>query len=103
MRLGQVIGRVTLHSGDPAFHAGRFLLVQPLSKEQVHAQSKGQAPDRLAKGNSLVVYDQIGAGSGDIIGYVEGREATAPFDDPVPPIDALNCSILDTVFHNPPA
>jgi microcompartment protein CcmK/EutM len=34
MRLGFVIGRLTLTLADPALTGGRFLLVQPLSRAQ---------------------------------------------------------------------
>lgn len=97
MRLGHVIGRTTLSVQEPAFHGGRFLVVMPLSREQIGGASL--LPP--AVGNSLVVYDNLGAGIGDTIGYVEGAEATAAFDGPIP-LDALNCAIVDTIFYNPP-
>ena len=34
MRLGYVIGKAALGISDPALKGGRFLLVQPLSREQ---------------------------------------------------------------------
>jgi microcompartment protein CcmK/EutM len=46
------------------------------------------------------VYDDLGAGVGDIIGYVEGAEAAAPFKNPTP-VDAINTAIIDRVFYNP--
>jgi len=98
MRLGYVIGRVTLAKLDPAYRGARLLLVQPLSKDQF----KGAAMTPLAKGNSLVVYDNLGAGAGHIIGFTEGAEASAPFHDPTP-VDAFNAAIVDKVFYNPPA
>lgn len=98
MRLGHVIGRVVLSQQDPAYTGGRFLLVQPLDK----AQFKGAGVTPLAKGNSLVVYDNLGAGVGNIIGFTEGAEATAPFDNPTP-VDAYTAAIVDEIFYNPPA
>lgn len=98
MRLGHVIGRVTLAKQDPAYHGGRFLLVQPFGKEQFHGA--GMTP--LAKGSSLVVYDNLGAGVGNVIGFTEGAEATAPFDNPTP-VDAFTAAIIDAVFYTPPA
>ena len=109
MRLGHVIGRVTLSQQDPAYKGGRFLLVQPFDKGSyerervdgakplVHARS--DTP--LAKGNSLVVYDNLGADLGHIIGFTEGAEATAPFDQPTP-VDAFNAAIVDQIFYTPP-
>jgi len=98
MRLGHVIGRVTLARQDPSYRGGRFLLVQPLSKEGF----KGAAMSPLAKGNSLVVYDSLGAGVGHIVGYTEGSEAAMPFDQPTP-VDAYNAAIIDQIFYTPPA
>lgn len=97
MRLGHVIGRVTLSKQDPAFKGARFLLVQPFAKEQF----RGAAMTPLAKSLSLVVYDNLGAGLGNVIGFTEGAEATAPFDDPTP-VDAFNAAIVDEIFYAPP-
>ena len=97
MRLGHVIGRVTLSQQDPAYKGGRFLLVQPFSKEQF----AGAPMLPLAKGSSLVVYDNLGAGGGHVIAFTEGAEATAPFDQPTP-VDAFNAALIDQVFYTPP-
>ena len=98
MRLGHVIGKVTLSQQDPAYKGGRFLLVQPLSREQF----AGAAMTPLAPGSSLVVYDNLGAGLGHIIGFTEGAEATAPFPQPTP-VDAFNAAIVDRIFYTPPS
>ena len=97
MRLGHVIGRVTLSQQDPAYTGGRFLLVQPFAREQF----AGAAMTPLAKGNSLVVYDNLGADFGHVIGFTEGAEATAPFEKPTP-VDAFNAAIIDQIFYTPP-
>jgi ethanolamine utilization protein EutN len=98
MRLGHVIGKVTLSKQDPAYKGGRFLLVQPFAK----AQFAGAPMVPLAKGNSLVVYDNLGADLGHTIGFTEGAEATAPFENPTP-VDAFNAAIIDEIFYTPPA
>lgn len=98
MRLGSVIGKVTLSQCDPALRAGRFLLVQPWSRDEY--ASSGRAA--LAPGSTLVVYDALGAGTGHPIGFSEGAEATAPFDKPTP-IDAYCAVLVDNVFYNPPS
>ena len=97
MRLGHVIGRVILSKQDPAYKGGRFLLVQPFAKEQFC----GASMTPLASGNSLVVYDNLGAGLGHTIGFTEGAEAAAPFEQPTP-VDAFNAAIVDELFYNPP-
>jgi len=98
VKLGTVIGRVTLGKSVDLLHGGRFLVVSPLSREQYSlgldaAPSMGQDP-------SLVVYDNLGAGVGQIIGYEEGREAAQPFEV-YPPIDAINAVLVDRMFYNP--
>jgi microcompartment protein CcmK/EutM len=97
MRLGHVIGRVTLAQQDPAYKGGRFLLVQPFSREQF----AGAPLLPLAKGSSLVVYDNLGAGVGHVIAFTEGAEASAPFDQPTP-VDAFNAALVDQIFYTPP-
>ncbi len=97
MRMGKVIGNVTLGVSDPAYHAGRWLVVSPLSREQL----AGAGGDRISKEPSLVVFDNLGSGRGDWVAFVEGAEATAPFSFPIP-IDAYNVAILERVNYHPP-
>ena len=47
-----------------------------------------------------MVYDNLGAGEADIVGFVEGSEATAPFDGPTP-LDAITVAIFDQIDHHP--
>lgn len=97
MKLGQVIGRITLSVYESAYTSGRFIVVLPLSRKQI-----GGAPLKpLPKGNSLVVYDNLGAGLGNIISYVEGAEASVSFPEPTP-VDAINCAIIDEIDYDPP-
>jgi microcompartment protein CcmK/EutM len=97
MRLGTVIGRVTLSQEEPIYSGSRLLIVQPLSKEQF----AGAPAQPLAKGVSLVVFDQLGAGQGSIVGFTEGAEATQPFNGPAP-VDAYNACIIDQIYYQPP-
>jgi microcompartment protein CcmK/EutM len=99
MRVAQVIGRVTLSVQDPSFKAGRWLMVNPLDAGQFNDACR-QAP-ALSAQSSLVVYDNMGAGDGDIVGIVEGAEATAPFDYPIP-IDGITVAIFDSLSYEPP-
>ena len=97
MRLGHVIGNVTLGVCDAALRGGRFLIVQPYGK----AQFAGAGAIPLAKGASVVVYDELGAGVGQTVGFTEGAEASMPFAKPTP-VDAYNAAIVERVFYNPP-
>jgi carbon dioxide concentrating mechanism protein CcmL len=98
MRLGTVIGRVTLSRTVPAFEGGRWLMVSPFTRE--HFQRGTQTPPGLSKDFSLVVYDSLGGGVGQTIGFVEGREAAQPFERPTP-VDAINAALVDEIYYSP--
>ena len=98
MRLGTVIGRVTLSAVVPQLAGARWLIVSPFTRE--HFQRGAEAPAGLSKDPSLVVYDNLGGGIGQTIGFVEGREAACPFSAPTP-IDAINSALIDEINYNP--
>jgi carbon dioxide concentrating mechanism protein CcmL len=99
VRLGVVIGRVTLHQVTPALRGGRWLVVSPFTRD--HMQAGTSPPAGLGPDPTLVVYDDIGAGPGNTIGFVEGREAAVPLGVPAP-IDALHVAMVDEILHTPP-
>jgi len=89
---------VTLSKSSELLKGGRYLVVSPFSREQyAKGLDKGAG---MGKDPSLVVYDNLGAGVGHVIGYEEGREAAQPFEV-YPPIDAINAALVDTMFYNP--
>ncbi len=98
MRLGTVIGRVTLSRAVPALTGARWLVISPFTRD--HFQQGAETPAGLSKEPSLVIYDDLGGGVGQTVGFVEGREAACPFDEP-PPIDAVNAALVDHIFYNP--
>jgi carbon dioxide concentrating mechanism protein CcmL len=98
MKLGSVIGRVTLNRVIPELEGARWLLVSPFTRE--HFQRGSDTPSGLSADPTLVVYDNIGGGVGQTIGYVEGREAAMPFDKPTP-VDAINVALVDQVVYEP--
>jgi microcompartment protein CcmK/EutM len=98
MRLGTVIGRVTLAKAVPALAGARWLIVSPFTRE--HFQRGTKTPPGMSKDPSVVVYDDLGGGVGQTIGFIEGREAASPFDDPTP-IDAINAALVDEIFYSP--
>jgi len=98
MKLGTVIGRVTLSVAVPGLEGARWLIVSPFTRE--HYRRAEQQP--LGNGNepSLVVYDCLGGAVSQTIGYIEGREAAQPFDDPAP-VDAISAALVDEIFYVP--
>ena len=91
MRIGKVVGRVTLQPIYETLVGGRFLIVE--------VQDRFSLTGGVRKSNEfLVVYDHLGAGSGDTIAFSESREACMPFyPEKRVPIDAYNSAILDRV------
>jgi microcompartment protein CcmK/EutM len=98
MKLGTVIGRVTFSRMVPSLEGGRFLIVSPFSRDQY---LRGlEAPMSMGMDPSPVVYDNLGGGVGQVIGYEEGREAAQPFETPTP-VDAINAALVDEMFYSP--
>ncbi len=98
MRLGTVIGRVTLNQTLDCFKGARWLIVSPFNRE--HFQQGSEPMEGMSTEPSLVVYDDLGGSVGDTIGFVEGREAASPFVPPIA-IDAINAALVDHIFYNP--
>jgi microcompartment protein CcmK/EutM len=96
MKPAKVIGTVTLSLAAPAFKGARWLVVSPQGPDEL----TGNNPSGVSKDWTPVVYDNLGAGVGENILYVEGAEATQPFDYPIP-LDAINVAITDHVTFKP--
>jgi ethanolamine utilization protein EutN len=91
MRIGKVIGRITLSDAYETLTGGRFLLVQVQDRFALAGRPRQST-------ESLVVYDNLGAGEGDTIAFTESREAAMPFyPEKRIPLDAYNAAILDAV------
>ena len=98
MKLGAVIGRVTLCRVLPELEGARWLIISPFTRE--HYQNGTETPAGLSKDPSLVAYDSLGGSVGQTVGYIEGREAAQPFEKS-PPIDAITAALVDEIFYNP--
>ena len=85
MDLARVIGRVVCTQKNESLNARKLLLVQPLTIE-------GQET-----GMPLVAIDAVGAGAGERIFYVTGREASFAFIPDHVPTDATIVGIVDLV------
>jgi microcompartment protein CcmK/EutM len=95
MRIGRVVGRVTLNRAYSTLVGGRFVIVE------VQDRSALSGRPRMTSEN-VVVYDNLGASEGDLIAFAESREACMPFyPEKIVPLDAYNAAILDriTVTH----
>ncbi len=83
MRLGRVTGRLWSTIKIPAHEGKRFLVVQPIDKEGRDV------------GSTLVCLDSVGAGAGETIYWVRGREACIPFYPEQVASDATIVGIVD--------
>ena len=90
MRVGTVLGRVTLGVRHPAFVGEKLLLTLPWNTATFEGQESYDP--------AIVVYDQIGAGVGQDICISEGREAACPFPKPTP-VDAYCAALIDEMVY----
>lgn len=94
MRIAKVIGKVTLNRATDELLPGSYLIVRPFNRGSLAGKNSGGD-------ETVVLYDCLGAGEGDLVGLVEGREATAPFYPVKVPYDAYNGCILDSFHFDP--
>lgn len=90
MRIAKIIGAVTLSRQHPTLAGGSLRLAAPLTLAEL---TTGDEP----AGESLVVWDDLGAGEGSQIALSEGGEAAQPFRPELKPVDAYCAAILDNV------
>ena len=90
MRMGTVIGRVTLSVRSPKYTGERLLVTLPWKTDTFGGAEKFDP--------AIVVYDQLGAGVGQQIAISEGREAACPFPNPTP-VDAYCAALVDEFFY----
>lgn len=83
MQLARVVGNVVAPIKDANLDGHKLLMLQPI------------APDRTAVGRTVVALDAVGAGVGEHVFFVRGREATFPFFPGEPPADACVVGIVD--------
>jgi microcompartment protein CcmK/EutM len=88
MRIAEIVGRLTLSRFHPRLRGGRFLIALPLPLAAL-------TEDSAARGEDVVVYDDLGAAPGSLIGMSEGREAANPFGKTKTPIDAYCACLID--------
>ena len=83
MQLAKVIGDVVATRKDDNLSGITLLVLQPI------------AADGTATGRTLVAVDSMGAGRGEIVFFVRGKEASFPFFPEEPPVDAGIVGIVD--------
>lgn len=96
MRLAWVTGRLTLNRRLEELRPGSWLICEAVDADGL-PKLPNPSPRTAPMPESLVVFDQLGAGPGDLIGVSEGREAANAFYPDNVPIDAYCAAIIDTV------
>src|SRR3954464_14111399 len=93
MRIGMVVGKVSLERVHPTLVGKRSVIVQPQSLKALAGGSQ-PAPEEI------VVVDELGATPGARIGFSEGAEASAPFNPEKKPVDAYAACIIENIDIN---
>ena len=83
MHLARVIGEVVATMKDENLTGMKLLVLQPIAASGADA------------GRTLVALDSVGAGVGERVFFVRGREAAFPFYPAEPPTDAAVIGIVD--------
>ena len=86
MHLAKVVGDVVATHKDEQLQGIKLLVLQPIT------------PQREPVGKLLVAVDAVGAGVGEEVFFVRGKEASFPFyPDAEPPVDAGIVGIVDQI------
>jgi microcompartment protein CcmK/EutM len=85
VQVARVIGDVVATRKDPNYHGIKLLLVQPIGA------------DGRDTGRPLVAVDSVGAGVGEKVFFVRGKEASFPWHPTEVPADAGIVGIIDQV------
>ena len=84
MQLARVIGDVVSTMKDRSLNGQKLLVLQPLT------------PAGAPAGRPLVAVDSSGAGAGETVFFVRGREASFPF---LPELVATDANVVGIVDH----
>src|SRR3954447_16983431 len=83
VQVARVVGDVVASIKDRGLFALKLLILQPLGA------------DKQPAGRTLIAADAVGAGLGEIVFFVRGREASFPFHPAEAPVDAGIVGIVD--------
>jgi ethanolamine utilization protein EutN len=90
MYFGRVVGCVWCTAKSPGLTGLRLLVVQPLT------------PQLENTGKRIVCTDSAGAGAGELVYWVRGKEASFPFLPAEAPTDTSIVGIVDSVHLQAP-
>jgi ethanolamine utilization protein EutN len=85
MTFGRVVGKVWATVKAPGLEGLRMVVVQPLT------------PELQPTGRRIICTDSTGAGTGELVYWVRGKEASFPFLPAEAPVDTTIVGIVDSV------
>jgi ethanolamine utilization protein EutN len=89
MRLGKVVGKIWCTAKEESLKGKKLYVVQPINQKQEPV------------GDTLIAVDAVGAGEGEVVYWVTGREGCFPFlPEKAIPSEATIVGIADTVNKN---
>ena len=86
MQLARVIGTVVATVKNELLEGRKLLVIQPLDARYESA------------GKPMIAIDSVGAGSGEVVFWCRGKEASFPFEPAEVPTDCTIVGIVDSVF-----
>jgi len=90
MRIARVFGSVTLNRCLPSFESASLRLAVPMMTTDLES-------DQLPETETLVIWDELGAGNGGLVAVSEGAEAAQAFKPELKPVDAYGAALIDSV------
>lgn len=91
MRLGIVRGHLTLTPAVESYRGKTLVVLEPVTMDNLRAKNgKGG-------GKALIAVDELGAATGQMVAFTEGREAANPFWPGAVPVDAYCSLIVDSI------
>ena len=87
MQIARVIGTVVATVKNESLDGRKFLIVQTLDA------------NLKAKGSPMVALDAVGAGTGELVFWCRGKEASFPFKRDETPTDCTIVGIIDSNKH----
>jgi len=95
MRIGIVRGCVVLSRSVEVLKGTRFLVVEPVTAENL------EVGNHEGGGKALIVADHLAPAPGQSIAFTEGREAANPYWPTSAPVDAVSALIVESVDFRP--
>ena len=86
MQLARVIGNVVSTVKNDLLEGRKLLVIQPLDASL------------QTTGKPMIAIDSVGAGTGEIVFWCRGKEASFPFTPVEVPTDCTIVGIVDSVF-----